>query len=115
MLEKTLDSPLDSKEIKPVHTKGNQSWIFFGRTDVEAETLILWPNDAKNWLTGKEPDAGKDWWQEKEIAEDEIVEWYHQLMDMSLSKLQEMGAGQGSLMCCSLWGLKDWIWLSDWT
>ena len=75
VLEKTLESPLDSKEIQPVHSKGNQSWIFIGRTDVEAETPILWPPDAKNWLLGKDPDAGKDWRQEKGITEDEMVGW----------------------------------------
>ena len=73
-------SPLDCKEIQPVHPKGNQSWIFIGRTDVEAETPILWPPDAKNWLIWKDPDAGKDWRQkEKETTEDEMVGWHHQL------------------------------------
>ena len=76
-LEKTLESPLDCKEIQPVYPKGNQAWIFIGRTDVEAETPILWPPDVKNWLTGKDPDAGKDWrWEEKGIAEDEMVGWH---------------------------------------
>ena len=80
VLEKTLESPLDSKEIQPVHPKGDQSWIFIGRTDAEAETPILWPPDAKNWLIGKNPDAGKDWRQEeKGMTEDEMVEWYHWL------------------------------------
>ena len=80
VLEKTLESPLDSKEIQPVHPKGNQSWVFIGRTDAEAETLILWPPDAKNWLIGKDPDAGKDWRQEeKGTTEDEMVGWHHQL------------------------------------
>ena len=80
VLEKTLESPLDSKEIQPVHPKGNQSWIFIGRTDAEAETLILWPPDARNWLIGKDPDAGKDWRQEeKGMTEDEMVGWHHQL------------------------------------
>ena len=77
-LEKTLDSPLDCKEIQPVHSKGNQSWIFIGRTDVEAETPILWPPDVKNWLIWKDPDAGKDWRQEeKGMTEDEMVGWHH--------------------------------------
>ena len=76
MLEKTLESPLDSKEIQPVHPKENESWIFIGRTDVEAETVILWPPDAESWLTGKDPDAGKDWRQEeKGTTEDEMVGW----------------------------------------
>ena len=80
MLEKTLESHLDSKEIQPVHLKGNQSWIFIGRTDAKAETPILWPPDAKNWLIWKEPDAGKDWSQEeKGMAEDEMVGWHHRL------------------------------------
>ena len=80
VLEKTLESPLDSKEIQPVHPKGNQSWIFIGRTDVEAETPILWPADTKNWLIWKDPDAGKDWGQEeKGMTEDEMVGWHHQL------------------------------------
>ena len=78
----TLESPLDSKEIQPVHPKGNQSWIFIGKTDAEAETPILWPSDAKNWLIGKDPDAGKDWrWEEKGTTEDEIVGWHHWLSE----------------------------------
>ena len=78
-MEKTLESPLDSKEIQPVPPKGNQSWIFIGRTDAEAESSILWPPDAKNWLIGKDPDAGKDWRQEKGTTEDANVGWHHQL------------------------------------
>ena len=79
-LEKTLESPLDCKGNQPVHPKGNQSWIFIGRTDAEAETSILWLPDAKNWLTGKDPDAGKDWWrEEKGTTEDEMVGWHHRL------------------------------------
>ena len=80
VLEKTLESPLDCKEIQPVHPKGDQAWIFIGRTDVEAETSILWLPDVKSWLTGKDPDAGKDWRQEeKEMTEDEMAGWHHQL------------------------------------
>ena len=79
MLEKTLESPLDCKEIQPVHPKGNQSWVFIGRTDVEAEIPILWPPGAKNWLLGKDPDAGKTWRQEKGTTEDEMTGWYHWL------------------------------------
>ena len=79
VLEKTLESPLNCKEIQPVHSKGNQSWIFIGRTDAEAETPILWPPDVKNWLTGKDPDAGKDWGWEKGTTEDEMVGWHHWL------------------------------------
>ena len=80
MLEKTLESPLDSKEIQPVYPKGNQSWIFIGRTDAEAEIPVLWPPDANNWLIGKGPDAGKDWRQEQKVTtEDEMVGWHHWL------------------------------------
>ena len=80
VLEKTLESPLDYKEIQPVHPKGDQSWVFIGRTDAEAETLILWPPDAKSWLIWKDPDAGKDWGQEeKRMTEDEMVVWHHRL------------------------------------
>ena len=79
LLEKTLESPLDCKEIQPVHPKGDQSWVFIGRTDVEAETLILWPPHAKSWLIWKDPDAGKDWRQEKGMTEDEMVECHHWL------------------------------------
>ena len=77
MLQKTLESPLDFKEIQPVHPKWNQSWISIGRSDVEAETPILWPPDVKNWLTGKDPDAGKDWRQEKGMTEDKMAGWHH--------------------------------------
>ena len=91
MLEKILESPLDSKEIKPVHPKGDQSWVFTGGTDAEAETPIFWPPVAKNWLIGKDRDAGKDWrLEEKGTMEDEMVRWHHQRMDMSLSRLQEL-------------------------
>ena len=79
VLEKTLESPLDSREFQPVYPKGNQSWIFTGRTNVEAETPILWPPDAKSWLNGKDPDAGKDWRREKGTTEDEMIGWHHQL------------------------------------
>ena len=80
MLEKTLESPLDCRKIKPVHPKGNQPWIFIGRTDAEAETPILWPPDVKSWLTGRDPDAGKDWRQEeKGTTEDEMIRWHHRL------------------------------------
>ena len=91
VLEKTLESPLDCKEIQPVHSKGEQTWVFIGRTDIEAETPILWLPDAKSWLIWKDHVAGKDWGQEeKGRTEDEMVGWHHQLMDMSLSKLQEI-------------------------
>ena len=91
MLEKTLKSPFDFEEIQPVHPKGNQSWIFIGRTDVEADAPILWPPDAKNWLIWKDPDPRKDWsGEEKGSTEDDIVRWHPWLNGHSLSKLQEM-------------------------
>ena len=89
VLEKTLESPTECKEIQAVHPKGNPSWLFTGRTDAEAETPILWPPDVKSWLIGKDPDAGKDWRQEKG-TEDEMVGWHHRLMHVSLSRLQEL-------------------------
>ena len=91
VLEKTFESPLDCKEIRPVNPKGNKSWIFIGRTDVEADTPILWPPDVKNWLTGKDPDPGKDWRQEeKGMTEDEMVGWHHQLNGHEFEYLQEL-------------------------
>ena len=90
MLEKTLESPLDCKEIKPVNPKGNQHWIFTGKTDTKAETPILWPHDAKSQLTGKDPDAGKDWGQEKGVTDDEMVGCITDSKDMSLNTLQEI-------------------------
>ena len=91
MLEKTLESPLDCKEIQPIHPKGNQSWIFIGRTDAEAEIPILWPPEAKNWLIWKDPDAGKDWGQEeKGMTEDDMVDDITNSMVMGLSKLLEL-------------------------
>ena len=88
LLEKTLESPLGCKEIQSVHPKGSQSWLFIGKTDVEAETPVIWPPDAKNWLTCKDPDAGKDWRrEEKGMTEDEVVGWHHWLNGMSFSKL----------------------------
>ena len=105
---RTLENPLDCKEIQPVHPKGNQSWTFIGRTDVEAKTPILWPSDMKNWLTGKDPDAEKDWRQEeKGIAEDEMVGWHHQLNGHEFEQVPRVGDGQGSLACCSPWGHKE--------
>ena len=107
VLEKTLESPLDCQEIKPVNPKENQSWIFTGRTDAEAETPILWPPDMKNWLIGKDSDAGKDWRQkEKGMTEDEMVGWHHQLDGLEFEQAPGVGDGQGSLVCCSPWGCK---------
>ena len=105
LLEKTLESPLDSKEIQPVHPKRNESWIFTGRTDAEAETPILWPPDAKNWLIWKDPDARKDWnWEEKGMTENEMVGWHHWLNGHEFEQAPGVGDGQGSLACCSPWG-----------
>ena len=102
-----LLSPLDCKEIQPVHPKGDQSSIFIGRTDAEAETPIPWPPDAKNWLTGKDPDAGKDWrWEEKGTREDEMVGWHHWLDGHGFGWTPGVGDGQGGLACCSPWGCK---------
>ena len=106
VLEKTLESLLDCKEIQPVHPKGNQSWIFIGRTDVEAETPILWPSDVKNWLTGKDPNAGKDWRQEKGMTENEMVGWHHQPDGHETEQSPGVGDGQGGLACCSPWDHK---------
>ena len=108
VLEKTLESPLDCKEIKPVNPKRNQSWIFIGRTDVEAEAAVLWPHDVKNWLIGKDPDAGKDWRQEeKGMTEDEMVGWYHWLNEHDFKQALEDGEGQECLSCYSPWGRKE--------
>ena len=117
VLEKTLESPLGCKEIQLLHPKGDQACVFIGRTDVKAETAILWPPDAKTWLIWKDPDARKDWRRkEKGPTEDEMVEWHHRLMsgdDMSVINGHEFGwtlrdaDGQGSLECCSPWGRKE--------
>ena len=108
MLEKTLENPLDCKEIQPVHPKGDQSWVFIGRTDAEAETPILWPRDAKNGFIRKDPDAGKDGRQEeKGTTEDEMVGWHHRLNGHEFEQAPGDGEGQGSLACCSPWGHKE--------
>ena len=100
--QRRLLSPLHHKEIQPVYPKGNQSWIFIGRTEAEAETLILWPPDAKNWLIWKDPDAGKDWrWEEKGMTEDEMVGWHHRLNGHEFEQALGVGDEQGSLTCCS--------------
>ena len=108
VLEKTLESPLDYKEIQLVNPKGNQSWIFIGRTDAEAETPILWLPDAKNWLIGNDPDAGKDWKHEqKGMTEDEMVGWHYWVDGDEFEQAPGVGDGQGSLECCSPWGCKE--------
>ena len=108
VLEKTFESPLDCKEIQPVHPEGDQSWVFIGRTDAEAETPILSPPHAKSWLIGKDPDAGRDWGQEeKGMTEDEMVGWHHHLNGHEFDQAPGVGDGQRSLACCSPWGRKE--------
>jgi len=108
VLEKTLESPWDSKEIQPVNPKENQSWIFIGRTDAEAEAPKLWPPVAKNWLTGKDSDARKDWRQEdKGTTKDEMAGWHHLLDGHEFEQALGVGGGQGSLACCSSRGHKE--------
>ena len=119
VLEKTLESPLDSKEIQLVHPKGDQPWIFIGRTDAEAKAPILWLPDAKSGLTGKDPDAGKDWRQEeKGMTENEMVGWHHQIDGHEFEQALGNSDGQGSLACSSPWGLRvghDWVTELNWT
>ena len=113
-LEKTLESSLDSKEIKSFNLKGNQFWIFIGRTDAEAETPILWPPDVKNWLIWKDPDAGKGWRQEKKgTTEDEMVGWHCWLNGLEFEQAPGVGDGQGRLVCCSPLGCKEWD-MTEW-
>ena len=110
---KTPESPLDCKDIQLVLPKGDQSWVFIGRTDVEAETPILWPPDVQSWLTGKVPDAGKDWEQEeKGMTEDAMIGWHHWLNGPGFGWTLGVGDGQGGLVCCSSWGCRvghDWV------
>ena len=107
VLEKTLESPLDCKKIQPIHPKGNQSWIFIGRTDAEAEILKLWLPDTKTWCIWKDPDAGKDWGQEeKGTTKDEMVGWHLRLNGHGFGWTLGVGDGQGGLVCCSSWGRK---------
>ena len=120
VLEKTLESPLDCKDIQLVHMKGNQSWIFIGRTGVEAETPILWPPDGKRWLIWKDPDAGKDWGrEEKGMTEDEMVGWHHQLNGHGFGWTLGVGDVQGGLACWGSWGHKEsdtteWVTEVNW-
>ena len=107
VLEKTLESPLDCKEIQPVHPKENQSWMFIGRADAEAETPVLLPPDVKNWLMGKDPGAGKDWGrEEKGMTEDEMVGWHCWLNGQEFEQAPGAGDGQGGQVCCSPWDRK---------
>ena len=116
VLEKTLESPMDCKEIKPVNPKGNQSWIFIGRTDAEAETPILWPPVEKSWLNGKDLDAGKDWrLKKKMVAEDKMVVYHHQFMDMNFGKLQEIVRDRKAWHAAVHGVTKGQIWMSNWT
>ena len=117
VLEKIPESPLDCKEIQPVHPKRNQSWMFLGRTDAEAETPIFWSPDVKSWLIWKDPDAGKDWGQEKGTTEDEMVGWHHWLNRHGFGWTPGFSDGQGGLACCGSWGCKelDMIDRLNWT
>ena len=116
VLEKTLESPLDCKKIQPVHPKGDQSWVFFGRNDAEAETPLLWPPHAKSWLTGKDFDAGRDLGQEeKGMTEDDMAGWHHWLGGHEFEWTPGVGDGQGGLACCDSGVAKSRTRLSDWT
>ena len=118
VLEKTLESPLDCKDIQPVNPKGTQSWIFIGRTDAGAEAPILCPSDAKSWFFRKDSDAGKDWRQEeKGMTENEMVGWHHRLNEYGFGWTLAVGDGQGGLVCCNSWGCKesDTTELLNWT
>ena len=108
VLEKTLEGPLDCKEIQPVHPNADQSWVFFGRTDAETETPVLWPPHRKSWLIGKNPDAGRDWGQEeKGTTEDEMAGWHHWLNGHEFEETPRVGDGQGGLACFNSWGHKE--------
>ena len=113
-LEKTLESPLDCKEIQPVHSEGDQPWVFFGRNDAKAEPPVLWPPHAKSWLIGKDSDAGRDWGQEeKGMTEDEMAGWHHQLDGREFEWTPGVGDGQGGLACCNSWGHKE-LNMTEW-
>ena len=108
VLEKSLESPLDCKEIQPVHSEGDQPWNFFGRNDAKAEAPVLWPPHAKGWLTGKDSDAGRDWGQEeKGMTEDEMTGWHHGLNERESEWTPGDGDGQGGLACGDSWGRKE--------
>ena len=120
VLEKILESPLDYKEIQPVHSKAEQSWVVFGKNDAEAETPVLWPPHVKSWLIEKDSDAGRGWRQEeKGTTEDEIAGWHHRLNGHEFEWTLGVGDGQGGLMCCNSWGCKEldtteWLNWSNW-
>ena len=115
VLEKTLESPMDCKEIQPVHSKGDQSWVFFGTNDAKAETPILWPPHVKSWLIGKDSDAERDWGQEeKGTTEDEMAGWLHWLDGHEFEWTPGVDDGQGGLVCCSSWGRKESDTTEDW-
>ena len=108
VLEKILESPLDCKEIQPVHSKGDEPWVFFGRNDANAETPVVWPPHAKSWLIGKDSGAGRDWGQEeKGTTEDEMAGWHHWLDGCEFEWTLGVGDGQGGLVCCNSWGCKE--------
>ena len=108
VLERTLESPMDCKEIQPVHSKGDLSWVFFGRNDAEAETPVIWPHHSKSWLIGKDSKAGRDWGQEeKGTTEDEMAGWHHRLDGREFEWTPEVGDGQGGLACCNSWDCKE--------
>ena len=117
----TLESPLDCKEIQPVHSKGDKSWVFIGRTDAKAETPILRPPHVMSWLIGKDPDAGRNWGQEeKGTTEDEMAGWQHRLDGHEFGQTPGVGDGQGGLACCNSWGHQEldtteWLNWTDWT
>ena len=119
VLEKTLESPLDYKEIQSVHFKGDQPWVFFGRTDAKAETPVLWSPHVKSWLTAKDSDAGRDWGREKEgTMEDEMAGWHHRLDGRGFEWTLRDGDGQGGLVCCNSWGHRvghNWVTELNWT
>ena len=116
VLEKTLESSFDCKEIQPVHSEGDQPWDFFGRNDAKAETLVLWPPPAKSWLIGKDPDAGRDWGQEENgTTEDEMVEWHHWHNGHGFRWTLGVGDGQGGLAYFVSWGCKESDTTENWT
>ena len=115
VLEKTLESPWDCKEIQPAHPKGDQSWVFIRRNDAKTETPVLWPPHAKSWVIGKDPGDGKDWGQDKGTTEDKMFGWHHRLNGHGFGWTLGVGDGQGGLACYSSWVTKSSTWPSDWT